>query len=112
MSSIEKNDCSSPEPFRPCEWAEIMRHKYFLSQNANRSISVEETIMDWMRHHARDWRKHDMREACRAQAEEILKHKWIESEKAGYDIGKAAAVRDWICKHAAAWRRAWEKNEL
>jgi len=104
------NKQQDQESFSPEEWDAIKVHRYFLSREYSRYVSIFEAVRSWRENYALRWRGERVKRAHLAQIEEIMKHKWIESEKAGRDIGKKA-VGDWIEKHAAAWRREWEKTQ-
>ncbi|MDD5555654.1 MAG: hypothetical protein PHN82_00215 [bacterium] len=93
----------------PGEMDAILTHKYLLSRQSGRDVGLEYAILDWDRHHAKEWRAARMREDVACQFQEMLRHKWIESEKAGRDIGKEAFL-DWIWHHAKEWRDLRERK--
>jgi len=39
------------------EREEILRHKWFKSEQARRDIGFEAALIDWMLHHRNDWRR-------------------------------------------------------
>ena len=103
------NKRQDQERFPPEEWEAIRVHRYFLSRNRSRYISIPEAIKSWLSNYALTWRGERTKRGHLAQIEEILKYKWIESEKAGHDLGKNA-VYNWIEKHARSWRQGWERT--
>ena len=88
------------------EYAEVERHKYFLSERLGYDVGFSAAAGDWLDRHAAEFRQSCMLDL---QREEIARYKWIESEKVGYDLGRAAAL-DWVKKYAAQWRE-WYNQE-
>ncbi len=37
---------------------EILRHKWLLSEKAGGDVGFEHALIDWARHHRREWRRH------------------------------------------------------
>jgi len=88
----------------PAEFKAIEVHKYYLSEKAGYDVGMNHAIEDWLKNHARGWRRERIVKDNKDQIREIKKHKWIESEKAGRDLGNQAAL-DWVVNHAENWRR-------
>ena len=90
----------------PAEYAEVERHKYFMSELQGYDVGLAAAASDWLANHAAQFRQACMLELQRA---EIERYKWIESEKVGYDLGRKAAL-DWVLQYAAQWRD-WYNRE-
>ena len=95
--------------FSTAERRAIDEHRYYLSKRAGYDIGEENTLRDWLTHHAHKWRQEHLKKDMEQQKLEILKHKWIESEKAGADQGVDAII-DWIEKYAVQWRH-WKEGQ-
>lgn len=93
----------------PAEHKAILRHRQHLAEVRGHEVSYEETLADWLEHHAVNWRQARLASYLAKQREEMDRHKWIESEKANRDLGREA-VLDWIAKHAAEWRDWYESH--
>jgi phosphotransferase system HPr-like phosphotransfer protein len=94
----------------PSELKAIEEHKYFMSIEQNREVSIEEAIEDFISNYRADWLDQKMKKDSEEQRCEIEKHKWLRSEERGEDIGSRAASEEWIDKYASIWRK--EKESL
>ncbi len=95
----------------PAELAAIEEHKYFMSLNQGREVSIEEAIEDFVEKYRSDWLREKQLRDCEEQIQEIEKHKWFRSREQGYDIGSRAASEEWIKKYAHIWREEKESLE-
>lgn len=94
----------------PSELAAIQTHKYFMSLNEGREVSIEEAIRDFVEKYRRDWLHEKQRRDSQEQINEIEKHKYFRSLEEGRDIGSRKASEEWIGKYAHIWRE--EKESL
>jgi len=94
----------------PSELAAIQTHKYFMSLNEGREVSIEEAINDFVEKYRRDWLHEKQRRDSQEQINEIEKHKYFRSLEEGRDIGSRTASEEWIGKYAHIWRE--EKESL
>ncbi len=92
----------------PSELAAIETHKYFMSVNQNREVSIEEAIEDFVEKYRQEWLRHKQRLDNEEQMKEIERHKYLRSTEAGYDIGRRTASQEWIGNYAHMWRQAKE----
>ena len=92
------------------ELAAIQTHKYFMSLNEGREVSIEEAINDFVEKYRRDWLHEKQRRDSQEQINEIEKHKYFRSLEEGRDIGSRKASEEWIGKYAHIWRE--EKESL
>lgn len=95
----------------PSELKAIMDHKWYLSQQARREVSIQEAMEDFRERYRSNWLSSKLAEENREQIEEIFKYKWCRSEEEGHDIGKAQAALEWIQRFADLWRRSKETLE-
>ncbi len=95
----------------PSELRAIEDHKYFLSQEEGREISIEEAIVDFLINYEDDYLKCKQSEDTAQQNDEIMKYKWIESEREGRDIGEETAAMEWVEKYGSIWRSERESLE-
>ncbi len=94
----------------PSELAAIETHKYFMSVNQGREVSIEEAIEDFVEKYRADWLREKQRIDNQEQMNEIEKHKYLRSTEEGYDIGSRTASQEWIGNYAHLWRQ--EKESL
>lgn len=94
----------------PSELAAIQEHKYFMSLNEGREVSIEEAMEDFVEKYRADWLREKQRRDSEEQIREIEKHKWVRSNEEGHDIGSRAASEEWIGRYAHIWRE--EKESL
>jgi len=92
----------------PSELAAIETHKYFMSVNQGREVSIEEAIEDFVEKYRAGWLQEKQRLDNEEQMREIERHKYLRSTEAGYDIGRRVASQEWIVKYAHIWREAKE----
>jgi phosphocarrier protein HPr len=94
----------------PSELAAIQTHKYFMSLNEGREVSIEEAIKDFVAKYRTDWLREKQRRDNEEQIKEIERHKYLRSTEEGYDIGSRTASEEWIGNYAHIWRE--EKESL
>ncbi|HUJ89639.1 MAG TPA: HPr family phosphocarrier protein [Syntrophorhabdales bacterium] len=94
----------------PSELAAIQTHKYFMSLNEGREVSIEEAIQDFVGKYRADWLREKQRRDNEEQIKEIERHKYFRSREKGYDIGSRTASEEWIGNYAHIWRE--EKESL
>ena len=94
--------------YLPSERRAILVHRFYLSLQAHRDVSLEETLRSWESGICMPWRREKMLRDSQAQLKEIEKHKYLLSQKLGYDVGWEYAAQDWVASHAADWREWWE----
>lgn len=94
----------------PSELAAIQTHKYFMSLNEGREVSIEEAIRDFIEKYRADWLREKQRRDNEEQIKEIERHKYFRSREKGYDIGSRTASEEWIGNYAHIWRE--EKESL
>lgn len=93
----------------PAELRVIETHKYLLSQELKREVTIDEAMISFHHMYMDDFKKEKMRSDNLEQLAEINKFKYIESEKHGRDLGEEA-VMQWFEKYAEIWRQ--EKESL
>jgi len=91
----------------PSELKAIEDHKYYISLEQKRQISIEEAIKDFISKYEADWLREKTRRDNIAQKEEIDRHKYLRSEQEGRDLGEEA-VDEWRQKYAHIWREEQE----
>ncbi len=91
----------------PSELKAIEDHKYFMSKDQKREVSIDEAIRDFQERYLNDWRREEGKRGNLEQLAEIEKYKFIRSQEAGRDIGDEA-VEEWRRKYAAMWRQERE----
>ena len=91
----------------PSELKAIEDHKYYISLEQKRQISIEEAITDFISKYEADWLREKTRRDNIAQKEEIDRHKYLRSEQEGRDLGEEA-VDEWRQKYAHIWREEQE----
>jgi phosphotransferase system HPr (HPr) family protein len=89
----------------------IEEHKYFLSQQRGKEVTIEEAIADFIEHIEADWQREKIRRDNLDQRLEIEKHKYFRSMEEGRDIGKQSAAEEWCQKYAHIWRAERESLE-
>jgi phosphotransferase system HPr (HPr) family protein len=94
----------------PSELAAIETHKYFMSLNQGREVSIEEAIDDFVEKYRTGWLDEKQRRDNEEQIKEIERHKYLRSAEKGYDIGSRTASEEWIGTYAHLWRA--EKESL
>jgi phosphotransferase system HPr-like phosphotransfer protein len=95
----------------PAELRAVEEHKYFLSQQRGREVTIEEATADFLARFAQAWRQEKLFRDNREQHSEIEKHKYFRSMEEGRDIGRAAAAVEWCEKYAHIWRIERESLE-
>jgi len=93
----------------PSELKAIEDHKYYMSLEQKKQISIEEAIKDFISKYEADWLKEKTRKDNIEQKDEIDKHKYIRSQQEGRDLGEEG-VEEWRQKYAHIWRE--EKESL
>ena len=88
----------------PSELAAIETHKYFMSLNQDREVSIEEAVDDFVEKYRTDWLREKQRRDNEEQIKEIERHKYLRSTEKGYDIGSRTASEEWIRTYAHLWR--------
>jgi phosphotransferase system HPr (HPr) family protein len=101
----------APLNLTAAELKAIEEHKYFLSQQHGREVTIEEAIADFMQHFEDDWRREKLRRDNAEQRQEIEKHQYLRSQEAGRDIGRQTAAEEWCQKYAHIWRAERESLE-
>lgn len=96
----------------PAELQAIEVHKYFLSLERGREVSIDEAIASFARAHAADWRRDKARRDATAQLEAMDARRLALSRELGRDVGRAEFASEWCARHAADWRRERESLEL
>ena len=91
----------------PSELKAIEDHKYFMSVEQKKQISIEEAIEDFVSKYEADWLKEKTRRDNLEQKDEIEKHKYIRSQQEGRDLGDEA-IEEWRQKYAHIWREEHE----
>ena len=94
----------------PSELKAIEDHKYYMSVEQKKPVSIEEAIKDFLEKYEGDWCRQKTIKDNLAQREEIEKHKYIRSEQEGRDVGEQA-VDEWREKYAHIWRQEQESLE-
>jgi phosphotransferase system HPr (HPr) family protein len=94
----------------PSELAAIEEHKYFMSLNEGREVSIDEAIEDFIDKYRTSWLFEKQRKDSQEQIREIERHKYLRSLEEGYDIGSRKASEEWIGSYAHLWRE--EKESL
>ena len=92
------------------ELAAIEEHKYYMSLNKGREVSIDEAIEDFIDKYRADWLLEKQRRDSQEQIKEIERHKYFRSLEEGYDIGSRKASEEWIGRYAHLWRE--EKESL
>jgi phosphocarrier protein len=87
----------------PSELKAIEEHKYYMSVEQEKPVSIDDAIKDWILTYKADWLKEKTRRDNLAQNDEMAKHTWIRSEEEGRDLGEEA-VEEWMKKYAPIWR--------
>ena len=87
----------------PSELKAIEEHKYYMSVEQKKPISIEDAIKDFLEKYEGDWCRQKTIKDNLAQKEEIDKHKYIRSQQEGRDLGEEAAD-EWRQKYAHIWR--------
>ena len=95
----------------PSELKAIEGHKWYLSEQSGREVSIEEAIADFRKRYRAIWLGAKLHAENRKQIEEILRHKWNRSTEVGFDIGEERAAREWIQWFADIWRQEKESLE-
>ena len=95
----------------PSELKAIMDHKWYLSEQARREVSIEEAMDDFRERHRSNWLHSKLDEENKEQIEEISRFKWYRSAEEGSDIGETRAALEWIQRFADLWRRRKETLE-
>jgi phosphotransferase system HPr-like phosphotransfer protein len=95
----------------PAELRAIEVHKYYLSQQEGREVSLEEAIAGFFSDYEAEFRRKKCAQDTGEEVEEILRFKWIESEKEGHDIGEEKAAQEWIGRYGSIWRDTRESLE-
>ncbi|MFH1562086.1 MAG: HPr family phosphocarrier protein [Nitrospirota bacterium] len=95
----------------PAELKAIEEHKFYMSTNQKRNVSIQEAIDDFIANYKKDWEKEKLRRENYEQKDEIEKHKYLRSKEAGQDIGELAAAEEWRNEYAEIWRKEQESLE-
>ena len=95
----------------PAELKAIGEHKYYLSVEQGKEVSIEDAIRSFLAKYLHDWRKEKQRRDNEEQKAEIEKYKYLRSKEAGYDIGEKTASEEWMQKYAHIWRAEKESLE-
>jgi phosphotransferase system HPr-like phosphotransfer protein len=92
----------------PAELRAIEDHKYYLSQERGREVTIEEAIRDFLENYLTAWRICKQRLDADAQAREIEHLRCLESERQGEEISPREAAFLFCDRFARAWREARE----
>lgn len=95
----------------PAELKAIEDHKYFMSQEREYEVSIEEAINDFISNYKQAWIKEKLRRDNVEQIEEIKKYKDTRSQEAGYEINENDAAAEWGDTYAHIWREEKESLE-
>lgn len=98
----------------PSELKAIEDHKYYMSLEQGKQVSIEEAIKDFLERYEGDWCRQKTIKDNLEQKTEIDKHKYNRSRQVGRDLGQEA-VDEWREKYAHIWRDEQEslaKNEF
>lgn len=95
----------------PAELKAIEDHKYFMSKELNRDVTIEEAIQDFFERYLEQWKRTKQKEDNFAQINEIERHKFLKSQERGYDVGYKEATEEWVVKYAPDWRAHRESLE-
>jgi phosphotransferase system HPr (HPr) family protein len=98
------------QDLNPAELKAIEDHKYFMSKEQKREVTIEEAIADFLKNYQDNWESRRTKEDNLEQADEIKKHKYLKSQEKGYDVGDEA-VEEWRQKYAPIWRAERESLE-
>lgn len=93
----------------PSELKAIEDHKYYMSLEQKKQVSIEDAIKDFLERYEGDWCRQKTIKDNIEQKTEIEKHKYIRSQQEGRDLGEEA-VEEWRQKYANIWRE--EKESL
>jgi phosphotransferase system HPr (HPr) family protein len=106
-------DCMEVKEFclSPAELKAIGEHKYFLSVEQGKEVTIDEAMQSFLAKYLQDWRREKQRRDNEEQKEEIEKYKYFRSKEAGYDIGEKTASEEWMQKYADIWREEKESLE-
>jgi phosphotransferase system HPr (HPr) family protein len=114
MPLPQREDRMARDSFKlidPSELKAIMDHKWYLSQQAQKEVTLEEAMNDFRERYRSGWLRSKLADENKEQVEEISKYKWCRSEEEGHDIGKAQAALEWVQRFADLWRRRKEALE-
>jgi phosphocarrier protein HPr len=95
----------------PSELNAVEEHKYYMSIEQNREVSIEEAISDFINHYREAWEKEKLRRENLEQIEEIKNYKTRLSMESGRDIDENAAAFEWRDMYAHIWRQEKESLE-
>jgi phosphocarrier protein HPr len=95
----------------PAELKAVEEHKYFMSIEQHREVSIEEAITDFINHYRESWEKEKVRRENLEQIEEIKNYKAKRSKEVGRDIDENAAAYEWRDNYAHIWREEKESLE-
>lgn len=95
----------------PCELKAIEEHKYFMSLNLKREVSIDEAIEDFITNHMHTYQCYKQKADNEEQKKEVDKHKYLRSMEMGYDIGEHTAFQEWAQNFAQSWREYRESLE-
>jgi phosphotransferase system HPr (HPr) family protein len=99
----------------PAELKAIEEHKYFMSIEQAREVSIEEAITHFINNYRESWEKEKLRRENLEQIEEIRNYKDKRSREVGRDIGENTAAYEWRDMYAHIWREekeSLEKNDF
>lgn len=82
----------------------IEEHKWYLSEESGKEVTIEEAIHDFAARYRALWSGSKLRQENTEQLGEIEKHQWYRSQEEGRDIGKEQAAAEWILRFAELCR--------
>jgi phosphotransferase system HPr (HPr) family protein len=104
-----------PEPrhvdLTPAELHAIEEHKYFLSLERGREVSIEAAIEDFILRFADDWRREKVRRDNHAQCSEIERLRRSSAAGEGGALDPSVAAEEWCERYAGIWRAERESLE-
>lgn len=95
----------------PAELKAVGEHKYFMSQQLGREVSIEEAIDDFLENYMPCWRREKQKQDNQDQIREIEKHKYHISREKGCEVDRTAVAIEWCEKYAHIWREERESLE-
>ncbi len=95
----------------PAELKAVTEHKRRMEGEANKEVSLEVAIVDFLGGYRRRWLAEKQHHDNAQQIEEINRYKWYRSEEEQHDIGLERAVMEWSDKYAGIWRAERESLE-
>ncbi len=101
----------SRENLTPAELQAIEEHKYYMSKEQGREVSIEEAIQDFVRNIKIAWLRDKMRRDAREEIQQIEQHKEKLAKERGQPVPRNVAAEEWCTKYAPIWRSERESLE-